>query len=72
MVYVLCINVWKQKSETCWNCSKKGGGGMRENDGGVNLIKIYYKHICKCNNRPPLQLILYASKNVKRNTTFLT
>jgi hypothetical protein len=23
---------------------------LRENDGGVNLIKIYYKHIWKCHN----------------------
>jgi hypothetical protein len=26
------------------------GRGMREKDGGVNLIKIYCKHICKCHN----------------------
>jgi hypothetical protein len=26
------------------------GEGMRESDGGVNLIKIYCKHICKYHN----------------------
>jgi hypothetical protein len=33
---------------------------------GVNLIKIYYKHICKCHNvsSPPAQL-LYANKFFK-------
>jgi hypothetical protein len=34
MVDVFCICVWKQNNETCWNCSKKGGGEMRENNGG--------------------------------------
>jgi hypothetical protein len=31
--------------------------GMREKMEGVNLIKMYYKNICKCHNEPPLQLI---------------
>jgi hypothetical protein len=26
------------------------GRGTTNNDGGVNLIKIYCKHICKCHN----------------------
>jgi hypothetical protein len=26
---------------------------MRENDGGVNLIKIHCKHTCKCHSNPP-------------------
>jgi hypothetical protein len=34
------------------------GRGDRENGGGVNLIKIYCKHICKCYN---IQL-LYANR----------
>jgi hypothetical protein len=31
----------------------KAGREMRENDGGVNLIKLHCKHICKCHNEPP-------------------
>jgi hypothetical protein len=27
---------------------------MRENDGGVDIMKINYKHICKCHNASPL------------------
>jgi hypothetical protein len=27
---------------------RSGEGGVRENVGGVNLTKTYYKHICKC------------------------
>jgi hypothetical protein len=34
MVDGFCICVWKYNNETCWNCSRKGGRGMRENDGG--------------------------------------
>jgi hypothetical protein len=29
--------------------------GGKENDGGVNLTKIYCKHFCKCHNVPPIQ-----------------
>jgi hypothetical protein len=32
---------------------QSGGGGIKENDGGVNLTKIYCKHFCKCYNGPP-------------------
>jgi hypothetical protein len=32
----------------------RSGGGMRDNDGGVNPIKIYFKHIYKCHNVSPL------------------
>jgi hypothetical protein len=44
-------------------------GGMRENGGGrimqeANLIKIYFKHICKYHNVSPVQL-LYANKIIK-------
>jgi hypothetical protein len=34
---------------------------MRENDGGVNVINIYCKHICKYHNVSLLQL-LYINK----------
>jgi hypothetical protein len=32
-----------------------GGGGIKENEGGVNFMKIYYKCFCKCYNVPPVQ-----------------
>jgi hypothetical protein len=32
-----------------------GGGGIKENDGEVNLIKMYCKHFCKCHNVLPVQ-----------------
>jgi hypothetical protein len=28
---------------------------IKENDGGVNLTKIYYKHFCKCHSVSPVQ-----------------
>jgi hypothetical protein len=41
---------------------KRGAGGWGKILEGVNLIKIYCKHICKCHNEPHVQLI-YANKN---------
>jgi hypothetical protein len=38
-------------------------GEMMKNNGGVNLIEIYCKHICKSHNVYPVQL-LNANKNV--------
>jgi hypothetical protein len=32
---------------------------------GMNLIKVYCKHIWKCHNETPVQRI-YANKNIKR------
>jgi hypothetical protein len=32
-----------------------GGRGIKEDDGGVNLTKIYCKHICKCHYVCPVQ-----------------
>jgi hypothetical protein len=29
----------------------RSGEVLRENDGGMNLINIYCKHICKCHNK---------------------
>jgi ribosomal protein L44E len=34
---------------------------MREKDRGGNLINIYCKHICKCHNASPVQVV-YANK----------
>jgi hypothetical protein len=39
---------------------RRHGEGMRENDGVVNLIKIYCKHLCKCHNVVPCTA-LYAN-----------
>jgi hypothetical protein len=36
------------------NRTTEGRRGARENAGGMNLIKIYCKHICKCHNETPL------------------
>jgi hypothetical protein len=38
---------------------------MRENDGGVNLIKIHYKNKYKCHIETPHVQLIYANKNVK-------
>jgi hypothetical protein len=64
MVEILCTNVWKWKNETCWNYSKNGGRGIKENDGG-DEFKIYYKYFCKCHNVPPVQQ-WYDNKKTKR------
>jgi hypothetical protein len=45
--------VCKWKSETCENSSRNGGGGIKENDGGVNSTMIYCKNFCKGHNVPP-------------------
>jgi hypothetical protein len=35
---------------------RNGEERIKEKDGGVNLIKMYSKHFCKCYNEPPVQL----------------
>jgi hypothetical protein len=47
---------------------RSGGGGMRENDEGSNLVKVHCKQVCKFHNEtlPPLQLI-HANKNTASN-----
>jgi hypothetical protein len=30
-----------------------GGGGIKENDGGVNSSLIYCKNFCRCHNSSP-------------------
>jgi hypothetical protein len=37
VVEILCTHAWKWKNETCWNYSKNGGEGIKENDGGVEF-----------------------------------
>jgi hypothetical protein len=34
MVEKISTHVWKWINETYWNCSKKEGKGIKENDGG--------------------------------------
>jgi hypothetical protein len=34
---------------------KMGVGGIKKNDGGANLMKMFYKHLCKYYNVPPVQ-----------------
>jgi hypothetical protein len=44
----------KWSNAHCWSYSK-GTGEIEENDGGMNLTKIYYKHFCRCYYVPPVQ-----------------
>jgi hypothetical protein len=37
MVQILYTHVCKWKNETCWNYSRNGGGGIKENDGRGEL-----------------------------------
>jgi hypothetical protein len=51
MMDIFCIQVWKEKNETYWNCSKKGRGGRGRTMEEGNLTKIYYcKHMDKYHN----------------------
>jgi hypothetical protein len=47
-----------------------GGGAKRENDRGVKLTKIYFKHICKYHNVSPIQL-LYANKIISKKKNLI-
>jgi hypothetical protein len=38
------IHIWKLKNESCWNCSKKGGGERGKLMEGLNSTKVYCKH----------------------------
>jgi hypothetical protein len=67
-ILYICMKI---ENETCWNGSEKEGG-MRKNDGGVNLIKIYYKHIFKCPNETPLnKMLIKMQKNTFMISTFI-
>jgi hypothetical protein len=48
------VDIRKQKNEP--SCFKKGEG-RRENDEEANLIKIYFKYICKYHNVSPPTII---------------
>jgi hypothetical protein len=34
VVQIMYIHVSKCKYDTCWNCCRNGGGGMKESSGG--------------------------------------
>jgi hypothetical protein len=36
MGQILCTHVYKWENETCKNCSRNGGRGIKENCGGMN------------------------------------
>jgi hypothetical protein len=58
LVQILCTQVCKWKNESCWNYSRNGGRGIKENDGGVNssmIHLIYCKNFCKRHNVHPAQ-----------------
>jgi hypothetical protein len=50
----------------------KGGRKMRENDGGMNLIKIHYKYICVCYNETLLYkcMLIKIFKMCQKNKNF--
>jgi hypothetical protein len=41
MVQILCTHVCKWKNETCLNCCRNGGEGIKENNGGMNSNNIF-------------------------------
>jgi hypothetical protein len=43
-----------------------GGGGIKENDGGVNSAMTDCKHFCKCHNAPPPSTSIKIKKKLKR------
>jgi hypothetical protein len=45
---------------------RSGGRGMRENDGGVNVTKMYCKHICKYHSVSPVQLLYPNNNRIKK------
>jgi hypothetical protein len=44
----------KTENETCFTLFKKGGGGLRKNNRGMNLIKEHYIQIWKYHNEKTL------------------
>jgi hypothetical protein len=55
-VQIMCTCIYKCKNDTCWNCSRNWGGGIKESGGvveGVNSNMIYLihcKNLCKFHN----------------------
>jgi hypothetical protein len=46
---LLCIHIGK-RMRSIKIFIRKDRGWKRENDGGVNLTKLYFKHICRYHN----------------------
>jgi hypothetical protein len=55
MIYLACTYKNRTMKPT-ENVLRMGIGRMKENDGGVNVIKTHCKHRCKCHSElhPPL------------------
>jgi hypothetical protein len=64
---VFCLYIWKENNETCWNYSKNGRKGMRENYRG-DESKIYCKHTCKCHNISSCKTII--GYNLKKRSSW--
>jgi hypothetical protein len=61
MVDVFCFIYENRKMKLVEIVLRREEGKTRRTMEGVNLIKIYCKHICKYHNVSPVQL-LYANK----------
>jgi hypothetical protein len=44
----------------------RAGGGIKENDGGDNLTKIYCMHLCKCHKVPQYNYNTLINKQKKK------
>jgi hypothetical protein len=53
MVEMFCHMYENGKMRPTETILRTGKGGIKENDDGVNLTKIYRKYFCKCHNIPP-------------------
>jgi hypothetical protein len=61
--FAMCTKTEQWKLEIVLRRGEGGWGRMME---GVNLIKIHYKHMCKCHNETPLYNYM-----LKKNPCFL-
>jgi hypothetical protein len=71
VVQIVCSHVCKCKTDTCWNCFRNGGRGIKENGGGGNssLIHLIY---CKCHSVPPLSPTIIRKKSINIIECLLT
>jgi hypothetical protein len=55
MMKIMYTHVCKYKNDTCWNCSRNQGRGMKKSSGVGNSSMTYLTHcknLCKCYNVP--------------------
>jgi hypothetical protein len=52
------VSIYENRRMKTWNL-RNGGEGERENDGGVNLSKIYCKHVHKYHSIFPCTTIMW-------------